>query len=310
MQTTDDPALRLQTGVFCDMCQDFASGWYWQCDVCNEGEWGFCNSCVNKSRHCTHPLLSLRLEDAAHDVTAQKPPSTSSPPQPPRLVPFPISTSCDICTYPIPPSNTRYHCPCCNGGDYDMHANCYVSLVKSGRIAPHDGHQGWRRCLRGHRMVFLGFEDRDGGQKRIVVRDLVGGAALREEDGGESASDAPDAVAPAAAGAEPGPPSESPAGDKHVWTWREDDGTVRNARFPDEHRGVAGRGFPPDGGVGRRIVAGWSYYPAEHVTDELMFPKGAEIKEVRDINGAWYWGVYAGEAGLFPGNYGYVVSWT
>jgi hypothetical protein len=196
-----------------------------------------------------------------------------------------------------------------------MHANCYVSLVKSGRIAPHDGHQGWRRCLRGHRMVFLGFEDRDGGQKRIVVRDLVGGAALLE-DGGErddsGAADGPEA-APPATGAEAGPPAEATAGaqtDKQVWMWREDDGTVRNARFPNDRRSMAGRGFPPDGGVGRRMVAGWSYYPAEHVTDELMFPKGAEIKEVRDINGAWYWGVYAGSSGLFPGSYAYVVGWT
>jgi hypothetical protein len=306
MQTTDDPALRLRTGVFCDICHDFAGGWYWQCDVCNEGEWGFCNSCVNKSRHCTHPLLSLRLEGAVHDVTAQQNPSAWSASHRHGLVPFPISTSCDICKYPISPSNTRYHCPCCNGGDYDMHAGCYVSLVKSGRIAPQNGHQGWRRCLCGHRMVFLGFEDRDGGQKRVVVRDLVGGAALREEDGGgEMASDT---VAPANVGA--GPPPESPATDRQVWTWREDDGTVRNARFPEEHRGAAGRGLPPDGGVGRRIVAGWSYYPGDNVTDELMFPKGAEIKEVRDINGAWYWGVYAGSSGLFPGNYGYVVSWT
>jgi hypothetical protein len=263
----------------------------------------------------------LRFEDT-HDATNQQPPASSPPHSPPGprrhgLVPFPISTSCDICTYPISPINTRYHCPRCNGGDYDMHAECYVSLVKSGRIAPHDGHQGWRRCLRGHRMVFLGFEDRDDGQKRIVVWDLVGGVALREEEGVEAADggapDGPDAVPAATAGAESGAPSESPASaqtDKQVWTWRDDDGTVRNARFPDEHhRGMAGRSFPPNGGVGRRVVAGWSYYPLEHVTDELMFPKGAEIKEVRDINGAWYWGVYAGSSGLFPGNYGYVVSW-
>lgn len=31
-------------------------------------------------------------------------------------------------------------------------------------------------------MVIVGFEDRDGGQRRIVVRDLVGGHALKEEE--------------------------------------------------------------------------------------------------------------------------------
>jgi hypothetical protein len=303
METTDDPAQRLQTGVFCDICQEFANGWYWQCDVCNEGEWGFCNSCVNKSRHCTHPLLSLRFED----VTAQPNPSSSPPLHPPHhhgLVPFPFSTTCDICSYPIPPSNTRYHCPHCNGGDYDIHVNCYVSLVKSERIAPHDGHNGWRRCLRGHRMVLLGFEDRDGGQKRVVARDLVGGAALGEEERGERPPNVPDEDAQATAGAESGAQSDVPAEDKQVWMWREDDGTVQNARFPDDHRG---HGFPPDGGVGNRVVAGWGYYPTEK--DELMFPKGAVVTQVRNINGSWHWGVYAGSVGLFPANYCYELSW-
>lgn len=61
--------------------------------------------------------------------------------------------------------------------------------------------------------------------------------------------------------------------------------------------------FPPDGGVGLRAVALWSYWPADGVHDELLFPKGAEIREAEDINGDWFWGCYAGGKGLFPGGY-------
>ena len=59
---------------------------------------------------------------------------------------------------------------------------CYHKLVVSNRITKENGVNGWRKCFRGHRMVIVGFEDRDGGQLRIVVRDLVGGWAFKEDD--------------------------------------------------------------------------------------------------------------------------------
>jgi hypothetical protein len=63
--------------------------------------------------------------------------------------------------------------------------------------------------------------------------------------------------------------------------------------------------FPPDGGVGKRCLAFWSYYPEEGDggKGELLFPKGAEVREVEDINEEWSFGVYAGEKGLFPAQY-------
>jgi hypothetical protein len=57
-----------------------------------------------------------------------------------------------------------------------------------------------------------------------------------------------------------------------------------------------------------RVYALYSYYPDEGVTDELMFPKHAEIREADDINGEWFWGCYAGQKGLFPANYGRVIG--
>ncbi|KAF2085232.1 hypothetical protein K490DRAFT_58845 [Saccharata proteae CBS 121410] len=311
--TTEDPAQRLQSGVFCEMCHAFANGCYWKCDICNEGAWGFCNSCVNQGRHCTHPLLPLQhnTSTASASTASSATSSSSITPKSASLTrgpgstplakalfrPLSFSTLCDICAYPIPPSHTRFHCPRCNAGNSDICTSCYHGLVASGRIGPENGQHGWRRCPHGHRMVVVGFEDRAGGQRRVVVRDLVGGLRLREEDDDAAVAAAADALA-------------APS-----WSWRDADGAVRKTRTRagtgTGTMGAAGKQqqqqqelrFPPDGGVGARAVALWGYWPGEGVVDELLFPKGAEVAEVEDINGDWFFGCYAGAKGLFPGTY-------
>ncbi|KAF2714701.1 hypothetical protein K504DRAFT_486542 [Pleomassaria siparia CBS 279.74] len=338
----DDPAYRLESGVFCDICSAFANACYWKCDTCNEGAWGFCNDCVNQAHHCTHPLLpiahkvkdgtsmlneptspsaqpssraaplSLTLAPPNNDTGPTTPPltpRTASLIQGPGLItiantifrPLTFTTICNICTYPIPPSHTRYHCPKCNGGDYDICTSCYHKLVGSGRISKEDGMNGWRRCIRGHRMVVVGFEDRDGGQRRIVVKDLVGGFALREEE---------------TAGEPRSPTERAPAPHQRAanWSWRDPDGTTHkygssmtSPAPPGSKLSMSGQRFPPNGGVGLRVRANWAYFPADEDKDELGFPKLAEIREAEDINGDWFWGVYAGRKGLFP-NYGSVIG--
>ncbi|KAJ4355751.1 uncharacterized protein N0V89_003771 [Didymosphaeria variabile] len=325
LQSEDDPSQRLEGGVFCDICAQWADGCYWKCDYCNEGAWGYCNDCVNSGRHCTHALLPIShvgRERASSRptpaVASTEPPSTPrsnhlappypldpSPPATPPLTPraaslisgpghvtlanstyrpLTFTTLCNICTYPIPPSHTRYHCLKCNAGDYDVCSSCYQKLVLSGRISKEDGMYGWRRCLRNHRMIVIGFEDRDGGQRRVVVRDLVGGFSLRDEQAESTTTS---------------PPSPTAA---EKWTWRDTDGSRQQFRSPNAPKTTPStQRFPPDGGVGLRIQARWSYFPAEGVTDELAFPKFAEITEAEDINGDWCWGVYAGAKGLFPG---------
>ena len=137
-------------------------------------------------------------------------------------------------------------------------------------------------------MVTIGFEDSASGQRRIVVKDIVGGYALKDD--GLNAAD-------------------------EEWSWR--DGQERQVRTVSKAVSAGGsphtdtyntinpllRKYPPDGGVGLRVLALWSYWPEEGVADELAFPKGAEIREVEDINRDWFWGCYAGRKGLFPGNY-------
>ena len=314
----DDPAERLELGVFCDICKAFANACYWQCDYCNQGDWGFCNDCVNQGRHCTHPLLPVaqkESEQAApdldptpptqsnsrsdvglappdHDVEPTTPPLTpksASLIQGPAYVtigtsvfrPLTFTTLCNVCRYPIPPSHTRYHCLKCNAGDYDICMGCYHKANVSGRISKEDGSSGWRKCFRGHRMIVVGFEDRDDGQRRIVVRDLVGGHALKEEQ----------AHSTARSGAHHAPLRSL-----------DDKRNNQNARAPSNAMSSPQR-YPPDGGGGLRLQAKWPYWPEEGIQDELAFPKVAEIREAVDINGDWYWGVYCGGKGLFPANH-------
>lgn len=293
LMSEHNPKQRLESGVFCDICKAFANACYWKCDYCNEGEWGYCNDCVNQGRHCTHQLLPVAhkssedtpdspglsapstprqytdtLAPPNHDYEATTPPltpKTASLMRGPILFtianlnfrPLTFTTLCNVCRYPIPPSNTRYHCLKCNAGDYDVCMSCYHKLVVSNRISKENGVNGWRKCFRGHRMVVVGFEDRDGGQLRMVVRDLVGGWALKDDDNDQARS----------------PTSRAP------------------------------QRYPPDGGTGLRLQARWGYWPEEGVRDELAFPKIAEIREAADVNGEWFWGVYCGSTGLFPASH-------
>ena len=304
--STEDPARRLESGVFCSICLAFANGCFWKCDYCNEGEWGFCNSCVNQGRCCTHPLLPVAHVSTTQPRETYVTPSIHSeasfaPIMSPRMIqlfpsalassgeyrPLEFSTKCDVCKYPVQPSQTRFHCYSCNGGDYDICVACYSKLIATGRIGRENGDKGWRRCLRGHRMIVVGFEDTSVGQRRIIVKDLVGGHALLDEAGAISSA-------------------------KGVWSWR--DGQERQTRPVSTQVGRSLEGssvstiplmqkYPPSGGVGMVGLAKWGYIPQEGGTDELEFPKGAEIREVEDINGDWFWGCYAGSKGLFPAPY-------
>lgn len=305
LMTTSDPSKRLRSGPFCSNCSAFTPECFWECEVCNDGEWGCCNACVNQGKCCTHPLLpasyplstnpgDFGLSNATQHVSSttftpiitSRPQSTEEPFDESHI-PLTFSTKCDICTYPIPPSTTRLHCPQCNDGDYDICTTCYLRLVKIGRISAENGPRGWRCCPNGHRMIVIGFEDSVQGQRRVVVEDLVGGHALNDTTDSEG----------------------------KVWRWRDESqqtqaktiSTAVNGRsfggsIPHPNNPAVGR-YPPNGGVGMRVLALWSYWPQEGVEDELAFPRGAEIRECEDINGDWFLGIYCGRKGVFPGNY-------
>ncbi|KAL4990149.1 hypothetical protein BDW68DRAFT_175307 [Aspergillus falconensis] len=204
-------------------------------------------------------------------------------------------------------------------------------LSEPSKISKEDGLNGWRRCLKGHRMIVVGFEDYPEGHRRVIARNLVGGNALKDK------YIPPTSSAVQTVSSHSGmPTTESPTtiGD---WSWKEGSerrkkaSRVRSAWNNDRDRtpvsepgassslnpsqfqspstaATSSRRFPPDGGVGLIVHAMWSWYPEEGVDDELMFPRGAEITEAENINDDWYWGCYAGMTGLFPGSHVSVVG--
>jgi hypothetical protein len=247
-----DPC-RIEEGAFCEQCFSLTDASYWHCNFCLVGAWGYCASCINRGQHCTHPLLPVAHKGTINaDVEHPSNLVINMPHLPENsYVSLPMRQDCDICHYPIAPTNTRFHCNVCNEGDYDVCNECYYGLVATGKISQANGPNGWRRCLQNHRMTVVGFQDTpEGGQQRVVVRDLVGGWALKDD---EDSAQAPQQV------------------------------------------------YPPDGGVGLRCVTRWSRFVPEK--DELSFPKNAEIREAERVNEDWFWGVYAGKKGVFPGNH-------
>jgi hypothetical protein len=184
----------------------------------------------------------------------------------------------------------RFHCLAC---EWEVCRGCYKGLEREARISAENGEGGWRRCLKGHRMATVGFvAGRDGALRRRVLEDWVGGRKL-----GFEKYDAPGL---------------------QVCYWFEDGRRMERlvtldvaatAMGQNADVGVSSRwinDFPPDGGSGIRALAKWAWYPAAGAEDELLFPKGAEVREIEDVNGEWFHGVYMGAKGLFPAPY--VVS--
>ena len=308
--TKDDPRNRLESGTFCARCFMWTNECYWRCEICNEGDWGFCNNCVNQGKSCTHMLLPLTHEATCTDNG--RPVSPRSPGRPPAAAlltgptassigpfkPLTFTTRCDVCQDPLQPTEPRYHCFSCTSalisdavaGDYDICFSCYNNLVVHGEISYENGHSGWRRCLNGHRMAIVGFTEGKIGQWRYVDRDIVGGRTLRTE------------------------PYDSPEhGGQGLqkWTWSQGDQKwerlvtkdVKEIAPASDGSVTFSQTFPPDGGIGLRGTAKWSWYPQPGVDDELLFPRGAEIREIEDVNGEWFHGTYMGAKGLFPAKY-------
>ncbi|KAK9419252.1 hypothetical protein SUNI508_01229 [Seiridium unicorne] len=319
--TTDDPVRRLQSGMFCAGCLAWANECYWRCELCNEGDWGFCNKCVNTGRTCTHPLLPLTYVSPSNDSSPPASPRIPSPPASASLYneanamsmgnfkPLTFTTTCSVCQMAIAPTQDRCHCYTCPSptisassvvadtqpGEYEICVDCYHKLETDNRISGENGHLGWRRCINGHRMVILNFQFAGGGERRYIVQDLVGGWDLHMEPYESSTAQ-----------------ERSPGLQK--WQWLGLNGSKLERLVTEDVAATAPTGgawtetFPPDGGVGMRTAAKWSWYPEAGSHDELTFPKGAEIREVEDVNGEWYFGSYMGAKGLFPAPYVRVIE--
>lgn len=178
---------------------------------------------------------------------------------------------------------------------------------------------GWRKCPQGHRMIILAFEadntdEGDGGMRRIVKADLVGGWKMSEADQRlwnqqHNIYSSPPTSPPLSSSGFGGNSSRG------TWSWKEDTSGTRKSRSrastlsSTNINSVTSQGvarFPPDGGFGMRGVVYYAYWPEDGPDGEgeLRLPRGAEVAEIEDVNGDWWSGVYAGDIGVFP--FGYV----
>ena len=348
--TSSNPEDKLQEGRFCDRCGTFANSQFWLCDTCNEGEWGFCKQCVQTHHCCTHPLLpvayiphtqhllhplqNLHLSHiptpSLHSTSA----ANSRPTTPNSFTSqthnrsrrgsgydyLSINVNCDMCHQIIFPDSDRNHCPF-HQTDYDLCTSCYSSFLHHSRMR-RDGNSssdvvaGWRKCPQGHRMIILAFEadttdNGDGGMRRIIKADLVGGWKMSEADMRLWNQQHNIHMSPPTSP----PPSASFnfATTRGTWSWREDQAGTRltrpRAATLSNQNNVTSQGvarFPPDGGFGKRGTAHYAYWPEDGPDGEgeLKLPRGADVAEIEDVNGDWWSGVYAGDIGVFP--FGYV----
>ena len=178
---TSNSDMELESGHVCSNCSNFAQNTLWVCDICNDGEWAYCAFCVRGGRCCTHPLLPVSFTSPTNALSESSITSQSSE-KTQQVSPLTMGVKCNICTNPIPPSAGRFHCPQCNEGDYDVCTSCYLGLVRRHQVSERDGPRGWRRCLKGHRMLIAGYDDSPRGQRYVISQDVAGGHALSDSD--------------------------------------------------------------------------------------------------------------------------------
>ncbi|ESU13522.1 hypothetical protein FGSG_07287 [Fusarium graminearum PH-1] len=270
---------------------------HYNCSICANGQWNMCLDCYRAGKGCLYWFgfgygawaKWEKTRQQQGDPSLAKPHMlTASRYRPPRSAPGGADGRKTLTT-----DDPRHRLESgtffsdATPGDYDICSSCYGNLVVQRQISPENGHSGWRRCLNGHRMVVVAFTDGKIGLWRYIAQDLVGGRGLK--------SDAPEK------------PEHREKG-LLKWVWHDDDQELarlvtREVSETAPTESGFTQTFPPDGGVGMKATARFGWYPKAGADDELLFPRGAEIKEIEDVNGEWFFGAYMGSRGLFPAPY-------
>lgn len=278
-----------QSGKFCDICAAHSDACYWSCDICNDGDWGYCDTCVGQARHCTHSLLATALDGPVGSDPFER-----------KLLSLQVRLPCSLCRKDILFDEKHLHCATCNFGDYDICLPCYQLLMANGSVSENDGLKGWRRCPRGHRMLLVTFIVRTRitspaialserpRTERLVLQGVVGGWSFKESS------------------ATPGENNSLPT----QWSWRDTEsvGGWQTKQRPDHTQAQAQVQASSASEPQQVVQALWTRIPDESAPDELTFPRAAAITEVVNINGDWAWGIFCRSGGLFPANYGRVVE--
>lgn len=157
----------LEEGLFCDICSNHADEQYWHCEVCNDGSWGFCNACVQKGSHCSHPLFAVQsvsahlagagtdlvntseLNHPRHDTTnshqaldnASRRSNMSRAslphvPDPSLYMYISLTCACDICHTSIPADMPIWHCKECNSSNADFCSQCIRTFSSTTHYDP------------------------------------------------------------------------------------------------------------------------------------------------------------------------------
>ncbi|KAG9583679.1 hypothetical protein KCU97_g10515, partial [Aureobasidium melanogenum] len=105
-------------------------------------------------------------------------------------------------------------------------------------------------------MSIVGYEAREGGPHRVVVKEMVGGWALKDD-------------LPTRATTTGSFPQHQ---HQDHWRWKEHDGTAKTVASSANLFASSPHAFPPSGGIGLKVQALWSYFPSDEVQDELRFP--------------------------------------
>ena len=265
----DHPSQRLRTGFSCASCLEIVDEVFGACGPCNDGEWGFCSSCIDDARCCTHPLYPITYDPTTSSPPVNPPPTNQSSvnPVPHKSVQFPTK-SCSLCLDPIvhTPSQTHgnWHCPTCTPS-YDLHGECYELLRSRGQIPNIPS----KSCPKGHSMQSRTLMDNSAA--------VVFGMTIQQGDPNVLFSERkPMARASSTHQQPPQTFQTTGPGIRMTAIW---------AYYPAEPLLPTSTTAPT---------------PAE---DELAFPRGAEVWQAQDINGDWAWGWYAGRSGLYPGGY-------
>lgn len=328
---SNDASRGIETGLFCDICFTLANDCYWKCEICNGGLWGFCNSCLSKSKHCTHPLIPLRLNTTPDDfdmegVIAQElgtilTEATSSS-HPFRLGDIKVLTlvySCSICHEVIPPTISRLHCPQCRDGEFHVCKPCYRNLSVHGHSPMSPDHVDHWKCPvapEKHTMseVIFGLStDKDAITGPLAkffryCRPAIGNACSPPSQGTKVAVHNGGSRRTIEGSADRRPDSR--------WWWAVD-GEINSfspscrpaspslslvaidCDLDDDNR----RGDIPWSTNNQNLTLstwGWQSQASDVDENSLTFPPGAEIIDIRPVNKEWCLGTYGGKRGVFP----------
>ncbi|EPS42360.1 hypothetical protein H072_3687 [Dactylellina haptotyla CBS 200.50] len=122
----------MEKGIFCDTptCRKNCNDMFWSCSACttHTGTYKYCPDCVNNATSCNHDLVAFstnpdilrRCGLAANRGMAHIQRATDLV----QPAPVSVTTRCDLCSQPIAPSTTYFHCRACHGADWDCHAAC------------------------------------------------------------------------------------------------------------------------------------------------------------------------------------------